>query len=120
MAKLIAIHALHLAGATAGTVDVINPGEGFDAREDELYLADPGVGAARKATADDKNAVFVGRSGAAGSGLAAASEDISKLKKADLIALAAAEEIQIDESATNAVIVKAIEDARAAKQDDLV
>lgn len=120
MTKLIAIHALHLAGAVKGTVDVINPGEGFEAREDELYLASEAVGAARKATSADKDAVFVGRSGGKAVSAPAAAEDISKLKKADLIALAAAEEIEIDETATNAVIIKAIEDARAAKQDELV
>lgn len=123
MTKLIAIHALHLAGAVKGTVDVINPGEGFEAREDELYLTEEHVGAARKATSADKDAVFVGRSGGTGASKAApaaAPEDLTKLKKADLIALAAAEEIVIDETATNAVIIKAIEDGRAAKQDELV
>lgn len=117
MSKLIAIHFLHLAGAVAGSVDLVEPGQAFIAREEELYLADNG--AAREATADDKGAKLAVRAVAAPvltKETAAPVEDLSKLTKAELIALAAAEEIAIDQSAnTNKLIIKAIEDGRVAK-----
>ncbi|MDX0622909.1 hypothetical protein GOD54_23705 [Sinorhizobium medicae] len=120
MTKLIAIHALHLASAVKGQIEVIEPGQAFDAREDEMYLTEDRVGAARKATSDDGAAKFIKRAGAAEAAAAAKAEDLSKLTKAELVALAAAEQISIDEKATNAVIVKAIEDARASKVDDAI
>lgn len=121
MSKLIAIHFLHLAGALAGTVDLVEPGQAFIAREEELYLADNG--AARAATAEDKGATLATRSVAAAPALtketAAPVEDLGKMTKAELIALAAAEEIAIDQSAnTNKLIIKAIEDGRVAKAAD--
>jgi len=122
MSKLIAIHFLHLAGALAGTVDLVEPGQAFIAREEELYLADNG--AARAATAEDKGATLATRSVAAAPALtketAAPVEDLGKMTKAQLVALAAAEEITIDETATNKAIVEAIEAGRAAKTDDAI
>lgn len=122
MSKLIAIHFLHLAGALAGTVDLVEPGQAFIAREEELYLADNG--AARTATAEDKGATLATRSVAAAPVLtketAAPVEDLGKMTKAQLVALAAAEEITIDETATNKAIVEAIEAGRAAKTDDAI
>lgn len=120
MTKLIAIHALHLASAVKGQIEVIEPGQAFEAREDELFLAEGEVGAARKATSKDDAAKLVKRAGAAEAAAAAKAEDISKLTKAELIALAASEQIAIDDKATNAVIIKTIEDARAAKLDDAI
>lgn len=126
MTKLIAIHALHLASAVAGKIEQIEPGQSFDAREDELYLAHPDNGAARKATDDDKAATHITRAGASAAPAAGNTsgegepEDLTKLSKAQLIALADAEEITIDKDATKAVITQSIVDARAAKQDDLV
>jgi hypothetical protein len=117
MSKLIAVHFLHLAGATAGLIDIVQPGQAFVAREDELYLAESG--AARAPTAEDKHATLAVRS-ASSAALSAPAEDLSKLTKADLIALAAAEEIAVDGSASNKVIIKAIEDGRAAKNDGLI
>lgn len=122
MSKLIAIHFLHLAGAVAGTVDLVEPGQAFIAREEELYLADNG--AARAATAEDKGATLATRSVAAAPALtketAAPVEDLGRMTKAQLVALAAAEEITIDETATNKAIVEAIEAGRAAKTDDAI
>lgn len=115
MSKLIAIHFLHLAGA-AGAIDLVEPGQAFVAREDEMYLTDSG--AARAPTAEDKHATLAVRSGP--SALSAPAEDLSKMTKAELIALAAAEEIAVDGSTANKVIVKAIEDGRAAKTDDAI
>lgn len=120
MSKLIAIHFLHLAGAIAGTVDLVEPGQAFIAREEELYLADNG--AARAATAEDKGATLATRSVAAApaltKALTAPAEDLGSMTKAQLIALAAAEEIAINETATNKVIVEAIEAGRIAKAAD--
>lgn len=120
MSKLIAIHFLHLAGALAGTVDLVEPGQAFIAREEELYLADNG--AARAATAEDKGATLATRSVAAApaltKALTAPAEDLGSMTKAQLIALAAAEEIAINETATNKVIVEAIEAGRIAKAAD--
>lgn len=48
---------------------------------------------------------------------AAGAVDISKLTKAQLIELAAAEQIEVDPNAKNAELVKAIEDGRKAKAD---
>ena len=116
MTKLIAIHYLHLAASVDGLVDLVEPGQAFTPREDELYLADGP--AARPATADDANAKLAKRHGA--SGAAAVAEELSKLTKAQLIALAAAEEIVIDDKATNAVIIATIEAARAAKNEAVI
>ena len=114
MTKLIAIHALHLASAVAGQVEEIAPGQAFVAREDELYLNERG--ATRLATSADKGATLVTRAGAP----AAGSEDLSKLTKKQLVALAAAEEIAIDDTATNAVIIDTIVAGRAAKDEDAI
>lgn len=119
MSKLIAIHFLHLAGAVAGTVDLVEPGQAFIAREEELYLADNG--AAREATAEDKGAKLAVRAVAAPAltkETAAPAEDLGSMTKAQLIALAAAEEIAINETATNKAIVEAIEAGRIAKAAD--
>lgn len=120
MTKLIAIHALHLASAVAGKVEEVAPGQGFVARDDELYLNDRG--ATRLATSEDKGATFVTRAGASADGkpAAAGSEDLSKLTKKQLVALAAAEEIAIDDAATNAVIIDTIVSGRAAKDEDAI
>lgn len=119
MSKMIAIHFLHLAGAVAGTVDLVEPGQAFIAREEELYLADNG--AARAATAEDKGATLAARSVAAVAltkETAAPVEDLAKMNKAQLIALAAAEEIAISETAAIKVIIEAIEAGRIAKAAD--
>lgn len=121
MSKLIAIHFLHLAGAVAGTVDLVEPGQAFIAREEELYLADDV--AAREATSADKGATLATRSAAPvalGKPSTAPVEDLGKLTKAQLVALAAAEEITIDETATNKQLIEAIEAGRAAKTDDAI
>lgn len=120
MTKLIAIHALHLASAVAGQIEVIEPGQAFVARDEELSLNDRG--ATRLATAEDKGAKLVVRAGAtAGDAASAAgSEDLSKLTKAQLVALAAAEEIAIDDKATNAVIIDTIVAGRKAKDEDAI
>lgn len=120
MTKLIAIHALHLASAVAGQVEEIAPGQAFVAREDELYLNERG--ATRLATSADKGATLVTRAGAtaAVAAPAAGSEDLSKFTKAQLVALAAAEEIAIDDKATNAVIIEVIEAGRKAKDEDAI
>lgn len=120
MTKLIAIHALHLASAVAGKVDAIEPGQAFIARDEELYLNDHG--ATRPYTAEDKGAKLAVRAGVSEDGgiAAAGSEDLSKLTKAQLIALAAAEEIAIDDKATNAVIIETIVAGRKAKDEDAI
>lgn len=119
MTKLIAIHSLHLAAAVAGQVDLVAPGQAFIAREDELYLAKGDNGAARLATEEDKGAKLAVRLGASAAS-ADVPDDISKLNKAQLIALAAAEEIAIDETATNKVIVETIVAGRKAKDEDAI
>lgn len=43
--------------------------------------------------------------------------DLGKLKKAELLKLAAGEQIAVDETATNAALVKSIEDARKARAE---
>lgn len=119
MTKLIAIHSLHLAAAVAGQVDLVAPGEAFVAREDELYLASGENSAARLATSEDKGAKLATRLGVDTS-VVSTVEDITKLNKAQLIALAAAEEIAIDETATNKVIVETIVAGRKAKDEDAI
>lgn len=120
MTKLIAIHALHLASAVPGQIEVIEPGQAFIAREDELGLNDRG--ATRLATAEDKGAKQVVRAGATSGNAApaAGSEDISKMNKAQLIALAAAEEIAIDDKAAKDVIVETIVAGRKAKDEEAI
>lgn len=122
MTKLVAIHYLHLAGAMKGTVEVIEPGLVFTAREDELGLTEGGIHAAARAYDPelDKGRKVFARAGAAASAASAAPTDISKMKKAELIALAKAEEIEIDESATVAVILAAIEAGRLAKDEEAI
>lgn len=122
MTKLVAVHLLHLAGLAKGTVDIIEPGQVFDAREDELGLLKGGLQApAREYNHDSDSALKrATRAGAAAVGKGDAGDgntapDITKLKKADLIAVAKAEGVEIDESATIAVILKAVQDARAEK-----
>lgn len=119
MTKLVAIHQLHLAGAAKGTVEVIEPGQVFVAREDELTLTNGGIhAAAREYNAETDKALKVfARSDASAVAEAGGQVDLKTLKKAELIALAKAEGIEIDEAATNAVLIKTIEYARAAKEE---
>lgn len=124
MTKLVAIHLLHLAGATKGSVEVIEPGQVFTAREDELTLTKGGIHAAAReydAENDKGRKVFVRAGATASTGApAAGSEDLSKLTKAQLVALAASEEIAIDDKATNAVIIDTIVAGRKAKDEDAI
>ena len=50
-------------------------------------------------------------------GKAVTGKELGKMTKAELIALAASEQIAVDETATNPVLVKSIEDGRKAKAD---
>ncbi len=124
MAKFIAIHQLHLASAVKGVTDVINPREQFESIESDGVDRLKEIGAIRKATEADSGAVKAVRASAKGNTAPAApvstETDLTKLKKADLIALAKKEEIEVDEAGTNAELIKAIEDGRAAKNDSLV
>ena len=122
MTKLVAIHELHLAGATKGSVEVIAPGQIFKAREDELTLTQGGIHAAARehdAELDKGRKEFV-RAGASATANSDAPAELKTMTKADLIATAKAEGIEIDDKATNAVLIKTIEDGRAAKSQDAI
>lgn len=127
MTKLIAVHLLHLAGAN-GTVDVIEPGQSFIATDADNVERLIRLEAVRGVTEADKHATHIERSGKVvatqgkanlDKGDGDKAEDLSKLTKAKLLAIAKDESVTVDESATNADIVKAIEAARAAESDDL-
>ena len=124
MAKFIAIHQLHLASAVKGVTDVINPREQFESIETDGVDRLKEIGAIRKATEADSGAVKAVRASAKGNTAPAApvstETDLTKMTKAQLLDVAKAEELEVDGSATNAVIIKAIEDGRAAKNDSLV
>lgn len=138
MTKLIAVHSLILASDVKGVVDQIEPGKAFTAREDELSLIERG--AARKPHASEKDLPLTTRAskGAAapsapagddegvkdtgqGNGEGQVELNLADMTKADLIAFAAAENIEVDNSANKPVILEAIQAALLArKEDDLV
>lgn len=122
MTKLVAIHLLHLASAVKGEVEVIEPGQVFIAREEELRLTNGGIYAAAReyAAEHDKGRKEFVRAASVKAISVQEAEDLSKLTKAQLVALAAKEEIVIDDKATNGAIIEAIKAARAAKaaEDD--
>jgi len=121
MAKLIALHALHLASAVPGVIDVIDAGKSFDSAEHDNVEMLLERGAVRKATSDDKSVRHFDRALADGqTTVAPTGEELAKLTKAQLLALAEKEEVDVSAAKTNAEIVSTIEAARAQKQDDLV
>lgn len=119
MTKFIAVHLLHLASAVKGKTDVVNPGELFESAEHDDIDRLKAIGAIRKPNDHDKHAVIAVRAGTepGGSSEDDDGEDLAKLKKADLVALAEKEQIEVDASATKEVIIAAIEAGRAAKAD---
>lgn len=114
MSKFIAVHLLHLASAVTGKTDVINPGELFEAAAHDDVDRLKAVGAIRAPGDADQNAVIAVRAGVEASD-DTVDDDLTKLKKADLVTLAAEEGIEIDATATKDVIIAAIEAGRAAK-----
>lgn len=122
MAKLIAIHALHLASLVPGVTDVINPGEQFDTIETDGVDRLKSLGAVRKAAEADSGAPKAVRAAAKVPAEGAVEDEsaLGKMTKAELLAVAEAEGIEVDANANKAVLIKAIEDARAAANDSLV
>lgn len=147
MTKLIAVHALLLASGIKGVADSIEPGQAFNAREDETYLVD--IGAARKPHRDEKDMPLAKRAKAGGSSSESSATNTSsandstdktgsqtgedgssseentpvvlnKMTKAQLISQAEAEEIEVDANGTNAEIITAIEKGRAGKDSGLI
>lgn len=106
MKQLIAIHEVIRDGEN-GKSEAIAPGKGFSASE-ELASLLLDLGAARL----DDSVVAVQ------SAEESAEVDLMKLKKDDLVALAAERQVEIGENATKAEIVEALNAADA--EDELV
>lgn len=125
--KMMAVHALQLGALVSGkhVVDQIAPGQAFLATDDEIKTL-LHTGAIREPGEADKGIESVTRTSAAAAlsqtnpGSTGKDVDISKLNKEKLIAIANAEGAQFEEGATNAELVKAIEDHRKSTADDLV
>lgn len=116
MPKLVAVHNIVFSEA-----DNIQPKHVFVATAEEAeFLKSRDAAVAFNADVHKGLPEFV-RPGATASKAETNEDGLPKvaanMKKADLIAIAKAEEIEVDESASNAALVKAIEDGRKAKED---